>query len=90
MNSIYTHFNWRNDRTFKAAPGQEIEEHIYNQMLNCMPPNRLPRNEQTAGFIAGFLMGEPYDSDPITGRARYAAFGRRDGKFYFIGYMSKN
>ena len=90
MSLIYTRIDWRNDGNFKASPGQEIEEGIYEQMLNCMPPYRLPRNEQTAGFIAGFLMGEPYDSDPETGRTRYAAFGRRDGKFYFLGYMPKN
>lgn len=90
MSLIYTRFDWRNDRTFKAAPGQEIEEEIYEQMLNCMPPHRLPRNEITADYIGGFLVGEPYDFDPETGHTRYAAFGRRDGKFYFIGYMPRN
>ncbi len=89
MNTIYTHIDWRNDRAFGAAPGQEIEEHIYNEMLNCMPPHRLPHNELTAEYSAGFLMGEPYDSDPETGRARYAAFGRKNGKYYFIGYMPR-
>lgn len=89
MNTIYTRFDWRNDRNFKAAPGQEIEESIYDQMLNCMPPHRLPRNEQTEDYIAGFLVGEPYDFDPETGRTRYAAFGRRNGKYYFIGYMPR-
>lgn len=89
MNSIYTRIDWRNDRTFKAAPGQEIEEAIYEQMLNCMPPHRLPRNERTACYVCGFLMGEPYDHDPETGRAQYAAFARQDGRFYFLGYMSR-
>lgn len=89
MMTFYTHHDWRRDGSFKAVAGQEIEESIYNQMLNCMPPLRLPRTEESAGYIGGFLVGEPYDFDPVTGKLRYAAFGRRDGKFYFIGYMSK-
>ena len=89
MDTIYTRFDWRNDNTFKAAHGQEIEEEIYNHMLNCMPPHTLPKNELTSGYIGGFLVGEPYDFDPEYGCLRYAAFGRRNGKFYFIGYMPR-
>lgn len=89
MKAIYTQHDWENDRIFNAAPGQEIEESIYEEMFNCMPPYSLPNNEETAGYMAGFLVSEPYDFDPATGRARYSAFGWRDGKFYFIGYLTR-
>ena len=86
---IYTRQDWHRDKTFAAQPGQEIEPEIYDHMLNALPPLRLPRCPQTDGFIAGFMLGEPWDSDPETGRNRYAAFGLRDRKCFFIGYLTK-
>ena len=89
MKTIYTQQDWANDTTFKAAPGQEIEETIYYEMLDRMPLYSLPRCDETEGYVAGFLVSEPYDFDPATGRTRYSAFGRRDGKFFFIGYLAR-
>ena len=66
--AAYTRQDWQRDKTFAALPGQEIEPEIYDHMLNALPPLRLPRCPQTDGFIAGFMLGEPWDSDPETGR----------------------
>lgn len=90
MNTIYTHSDWQRDGTFKAAPGQEVEESIYDQMLDCMPSFRLPRCEGTEIYATGFLVSEPYDTDHSTGENFYAAFGLLDGKCYFVGYMTRN
>lgn len=81
---IYTAEAWANDGTFKAAPGQEITEEIYNQMLNCLPPKTLPRSkaeqalqDYSIPIRAGFMMGEPY-STGRDGRELYLAFGSND------------
>lgn len=47
---------------------KEITEKRYNDMLCCLPP---------AAWIADyFLVGEPWDHHAVSGRPRYAAFGR--------------
>lgn len=92
---IYTAEAWGKDGGFRAAPGQEITEEIYNQMLNCLPPKTLPKSkadqalqEYKIPIYAGFLMGEPYRTGS-DGRELYLAFGSNDhgsGKqFYFLG-----
>ena len=96
---IYTAEAWAIDGTFKAAPGQEITEEIYNQMLNCLPPKTLPRSKaeqalQDYGIPvhAGFMMGEPHSTGE-DGRELYLAFGSNDygkGKhFYFLGLAAE-
>ena len=91
MNEIYTQEQWHNDRSFAAKAGQEVEENIYWQMYDVLPPLGLPQNEQ--GFTKGFRVGEPHchQKSKKTGKflAYYAAFGRKDGKYYFIGHMNK-
>lgn len=89
MSAIYTRSDWQRDNSFKAAPGQEIEEAIYDQMLDCMPPLRLPSCKETEIYASGFLMSEPYDIDRQTGENFYVAFGLLYGKCYFIGYMTR-
>ena len=92
---VYTMEQWNTDRDFKAVPGQEITEQIYDEMLNCMPPEDLPRNKAAQALDdydipvhAGFLMGEPHSTD-ADGRALYMAFGMHDygkGKhYYYLG-----
>lgn len=87
---IYTREQWAADRNFSAKVGQEVEEDIYEQMLDCLPPLRLPRE---CGYSAGFRVGEPYihEQSAKTGEwlAHYAAFGKKDGKCYFLGHMNK-
>lgn len=83
----YTNEDWQNDHNFNAQPGQEIEESIYWEMYEVMPPLSLPRRTETAGYSDGFMVSEPYDTDE-TGQLRYSAFGKHHDKFYFIGYFT--
>lgn len=98
---IYTKEDWQRDQRFGAEPGQEITEEIYNEMYNVLPPLRLPRNtaeyalkELKVPVHAGFMMGEPYDSNQKDG-VLFMAFGMNDygkGKHYFylgLGHMDK-
>lgn len=78
---VYTMQDWANDGTFKAAAGQEIEEAIYEQMYNCLPP----KNWHEEGYTKSFRVGEPYTHDYETGRAIYSAFGMKQGKYYYLG-----
>lgn len=91
---IYTAAQWKADRTFNAAPGQEIAPEIYEEMFNCLPPKQLPADKAAQALHdfdlpihAGFLMGEPHSSDK--GGQLYLAFGMNDygkGKhFYYLG-----
>lgn len=93
MEQIYTREQWRKDRSFAAAIGQEVDEEVYEEMYNCLPPLRLPNADTTKGFSAGFRVGEPYThrQSKQTGEftAFYAAFGKRDGKYYYLGNMNK-
>ncbi len=94
--AIYTIKQWEQDGTFKATPGQEITEEIYDHMLNCMPPKSLHRDQCECALTElrvvchnGFLMGEPYTSDE-KGNPLYLAFGSNvfnKGHFYYLGLM---
>lgn len=92
--NIYTIKQWETDREFKAAPGQEITAEIYDRMLNAMPPVSLPKETARRALRrlnipvhAGFLMGEPADSNQEG--LLYLAFGMNDygkGKhYYYLG-----
>ena len=85
--SVYTRADWEKNREFNAAPGQEIAEEIYDEMLDVLPPYSLPRCKRTDGFTAGFMVSEPVSTDPVTGKLNYSAFGKRNGKYYFIGLL---
>lgn len=88
---MYTMENWNADRYFKADPGQEITQEIYDAMLNGVPPKTLPPEmvvksleEYNVTVHAGFLMGEP-DSDDSEGRALYLAFGMNGKHYFYLG-----
>jgi len=92
--NIYTMQQWQADRDFKAEPGQEIAEDVYNEMLDVMPAKTLPKETARRALQAfdipvhaGFLMGEPTDSSPQG--LLYRAFGMNDygkGKhYYYLG-----
>lgn len=87
---IYTREQWHKDRSFAAKVGQEVEEYIYEEMYDVLPPLRLPRE---SGYTCGFRVGEPHSHERSkkTGEwlAHYAAFGKKDGRYYFLGYMNK-
>ena len=74
---------WWNDKDFKATPGQEVTQEVFLEMLNCMPPQPLPRKDYGRPVQAGFMMGEPTDSSPAG--ALYRAFGANSGRYYYLG-----
>ena len=88
--AIYTMEQWEKDGSFSATVGQEVSEDVYEQMLNGLPPLRLPKE---SGYFSGFRMGEAYthEQSETTGEvlSHHAAFGKRDGKYYFIGHLNK-
>lgn len=92
---VYTMKTWKSDGTFKAQPGQEITEQIYDIMLNCMPPQAIPKEKARQALEvygvpvhAGFLMGQE-DSTDDNGNPLYMAFGMNNyGKgahYYYLG-----
>lgn len=90
---VYTEKQWMKDRTFKAEVGQEIEEDIYFEMLDCVPPLSLSPAQKAMiserfniKVKSGFLVGEAYDH--IDGRAIYSAFVKDDNRYYFVGYLN--
>lgn len=95
---IYTSEQWAADGTFSALPGQEIEETIYNDLFNVLPPLPLPAiaaaealDKLNIPVHAGFMMGEPHSHDKQG--ALYLAFGRNDyGKgtrYFYLGLYHK-
>lgn len=84
---VYTVEQWRADRQFSAVPGQEIEEEICSQMFEVLPPFRMPRCKRTAGYDTGFQVSEANCDDVRTDRLLYSTFGRRGGKYYYIGVL---
>lgn len=91
---IYTFEHWQHDRDFKAEPGQEITPEIYNEFMNVTPPKDLPQEtarqalrDHKIPVHAGFLAGEPTDSD--SAGLLYRAFGMNDygkgSRFFYLG-----
>lgn len=79
----YTKEDWHRDRNFNAQPGQEVDEEIYDEMFDVMPPARMPMREETAGYV-GFCVGEPASTDE-DGNLTFSTFGKREGKYYYLG-----
>lgn len=85
---MYTRADWERDRNLNAAAGQEIDPEIYEEMFNVLPPLRLPRNNRRVlDYDCGFLCSEPHTSDPIKAEMLYMAFGKREGRCYYIGLI---
>ena len=53
---------------------KEVTEERYDEMLNVLPP-------AVWEISKGFLVGEPHDHDD-EGRARFAAFFRKNGAYF--------
>lgn len=67
----------------EVAPGTEISEEIFDDMLNAMPPIPLRKSP-----YCGFQLGEAYDhKEDANGkwRARYLTFVGVGGKYYYAG-----
>lgn len=83
----YTVEQWRIDGTLSAIPGQEVTEEVYYDQLEVLPPLRLPRCPRTEGYPAGFQVSEAACNDPLTDKMLYSTYGRRDGKYYYLGLL---
>ena len=86
---VYDGDDWARHRNFSAVPGQEVTEEIYDYMFEVLPILNLPRCGITRRFDCGWMVSEPAESDPKTGRSLYSAFGKRGGRFYFIGHLPR-
>lgn len=75
--NVYTMEQWAKDGTFKAKPGQFVEESIYWQMVNCVPPRSCSRNYLQVGEAYGY----DFDKHCTT----YSTFAREDGMWKFLG-----
>ena len=89
MQEIYTVEQWKQDGTFRAYPGQGIEERIYNEMKSRCKPLPLPlqkvkqaAHEYHIFVYDGYLMGKKCGSG-------YPAFGVKGGyldtHYYYLG-----
>jgi len=78
--AVYTRFQWMQDRSLSPREGQEVEEDIYYEMLDVLPPARMKGG--------AFLVGEPYDFNE-KGEYTYECFDSKKGKYYYVGKMSK-
>lgn len=76
--NTYTKQQWENDREFKAGAGQQIEEEIYWDMLEALPPIYSRRNT--------FQVGEAHSHDR-NGRPLYGTFTHHGDLFFFLGYL---
>lgn len=83
---VYTREQWEHDRDFKAVPGQAVERSIYNHMMDVVPCRTLPRALMGDGFTAGFLMGEPIDTNE-DGDKLYRAFAIKEPFCYYLGLV---
>lgn len=83
----YTVEQWRIDGTLSAIPGQEVTEEVYYDQFEVLPPFRLPRCPRTEGYSAGFQVSEAACSHPICDKMLYSTYGRRGGKYYYLGLL---
>lgn len=90
---VYDTKAWETDKSLNAADGQEISEDVYNEMMNVVPPLKLPasaiegaREFYSINITAGFLAGEPATCDNLG--LLYRAFGTsNEHRFYYLGLL---
>ena len=73
----YTMQDWEKDGIFNAVPGQPVENAVFSEMLNCVPP----------AYYGGGLMqvGEPISTDKETYKSLFSTFERRGGVWFYVG-----
>ena len=78
----YDMSQWQQDGTLKVQQGQFVEDSVFEDLLNSVPP---------AYYEGGwFQVGEPYTHDPESGRALYQTFcrlGEKGHQWKYIGLM---
>ena len=83
----YTVEHWRIDGPLSAIPGQEVTEEVYYDQFEVLPPFRLPRCPRTTGYGAGFQVSEAACDDVTSDRVLYSTYGRKNGKYYYLGLI---
>lgn len=81
---MFTREQWTDDFHKCCQPGEEISKDLYEHFLNILPPISL----KSDASMCGFQVSEPHDH--VKGKdgryhARYATFGTKDGKYYYLG-----
>ena len=84
---VYTVEQWNKDGTLSAIPGQEVSKEVFFDQFEVLPPFRLPRCARTAGYETGFQVSEAACDDVMTNRTLYDTYGKRGGKYYYIGLL---
>jgi hypothetical protein len=74
---VYTSEQWSKDGTFSARPGQFVDDEVFYQLRDCVPPLHLSRDYMQVGEAHG------YDFDK--GKSTYATFAKEDGRWKFVG-----
>lgn len=64
---------WKAERQRTPVEWLPTTEARFYEMLECLPP--------AMWTATGFLVGEPYDHDALSGRPRYQAFRQRGNVF---------
>lgn len=64
---------WKASTQGTPITWEETPEERYREMLECLPPAVWTRS--------GFLVGEPWDHDALTGQPRYQAFRQVGDRF---------
>jgi hypothetical protein len=84
---IFTMQDWKKDFSEDIKPffdvetlTAEISEDVYYNFMESLPP---------IGIYKGFMNSEPADHDRH-GKPRYNAFQNIDGKYYYIGRLTRN
>ena len=76
-NNIYTMQQWAADKMFSAQPGQFVEDAVYYQLLDSVPPR-----SDGSDYMQ---VGEAYGTCPKTGKNTYTTFVKENGMWKFIG-----
>lgn len=74
---IYTMQDWRNDKSLKVQIGQYIDEEVFEQLLDSIPPITYSRGV--------FQPGEAYDHNMETGNPLYQTFVKNNDLYQYVG-----
>lgn len=76
---VYTDEQWAKDGTFKAKPGQFVEDSVFYQLRDCVPPLHCCRDYMQVGEAHGY----DFEKHCTT----YTTFVKEEGKWKFIGEL---
>lgn len=81
---MYTRKDWERDCIFSAKDFEEIEESIYYEMLEVLPPKSVKDTKGIEDYYGKFNVCEAMCHDE-NGRPLHQCFGKKDGKYYYLG-----